>query len=179
MVIRWLVRASLFQAKQQNVSSSKESDTIVGTYLNFYMLSEKEGGLMDRDFGIKVASSIATACERKGPPALLWDPVAKCIKYLHCVIGKSEAETKMRQSILSADVEMDPESVVAAMQQGKAAGLVDEIPESEKGKFPVSGNEPVSTAPVKIAKPEEPEVTGGEGITTGSGCSDNMKHRFP
>ena len=45
-------RLSGGKASQVNTSESKESDTMVGTYLNFWKIAEAEGGLMDREFGI-------------------------------------------------------------------------------------------------------------------------------
>ena len=144
------------KASQKNVSSSAESDTVVGTYRNFWVIVEKEGGLMDRDFGIRIATNICTHCETKGPPAFMWDPAAKCIKYLHAEMGKSDIQTKARQSILSADAEMDDETVRRAMQQAENEGLSASVPPEELRQFPGSGAKDPGPAP---------EVTGNEAAT--------------
>jgi hypothetical protein len=118
-------------ASQQNISASAQADTKVGTYRNFWSIAEKEGGLMDRETGIRVAKSICTLCEKKGPPALMWDGAASIMKYLHCEVGVSDIQSKTRSSILSADVEMDEETIRKAMQMGMAEGLSPQIPPGE------------------------------------------------
>ena len=91
----------------------------------------------------------------------MWDASAKVVKYLHCMVGVSEAQTRMRQSILSADVEMDEASVHIAMQQGVKEGLSANIPKYELGKFPHGEQAALSPAkPEKRKVDLEPEVTG-------------------
>ena len=52
----------------------------------------------------------------------MYDPAAKVKKYLHCEIGQSDIQTRMRKSILSIEVDMDPEQIRMAMQQGAKEG---------------------------------------------------------
>jgi hypothetical protein len=129
-------------ARQTNTTASAQADTKVGTYRNFWSIAEKEGGLMDRDFGVRVATSICTLCEKKGPPALMWDSVGSVMKYLHCEVGISDIQSKTRSSILSADLDMDEDVVRQAMQMGVAEGLSPQIPAAELNHF---------TKPVQIA----------------------------
>ena len=58
--------------RQQSTTTMARTDTKVGTYRNFWMVAEKEGGLMDRDEGIRIATNICSACEVAGPPAVMW-----------------------------------------------------------------------------------------------------------
>ena len=58
------------------------------------MIAQMEGGLMDYDTGVRVATAICTACERAG--LYLWDPVAQIVKYLHTEANVSDAETQAR-----------------------------------------------------------------------------------
>ena len=44
-------------AVMKDVVSATTEDRTVGTYRNFWVIAEKEGGLMDRDTGIQVATS--------------------------------------------------------------------------------------------------------------------------
>ena len=124
------------KAGQINKNTLTTSDTQVGTYRNFWMLAEKEGGLMDREFGIKVAKNIAGKCEKAGPPAIMYDSAAGVVKYLHCETGKSDIQTRTRQSILSADADMDPEAIRMATQQANAEGLSADIPKCALGNIP-------------------------------------------
>ena len=151
-------------AAVQSVSSSSEQDTTVGVYRNFWVIAEKEGGLMNRDFGIKVATSICSKCELKGPPALLWDPTAQCIKYLHCEVGKNEAQTRMRQSILSADIEMEAASIEAALKMGDAEGLQTAIPAGELGGLHNLCAQTGGAKAAASAIDNEPEGTGNDGV---------------
>ena len=50
-------------------------------------------------------------------------------------MGQNDVQTRMRSSILSADVEMDQEQVRMAMQQGVKDGLVSEVPSELVGKI--------------------------------------------
>ena len=56
------------------------------------MIAQMEGGLMDRETGVRVATAICEACERAG--LMLLDPVAQIVKYLHSEAGVSDAETQ-------------------------------------------------------------------------------------
>ena len=73
-------RAAVMATKTSNVTGTISKDvgekTVKlksGRYLNFWKLVEAEGGLVNREFGIEVATNIATACEKKGPPLIMWD----------------------------------------------------------------------------------------------------------
>jgi hypothetical protein len=143
------------RASQTNTNSLATIDQTIGTYRNFWVIAEKEGGLMDREFGTKIAQNIATRCEHKGPPAVMWDDAAGCIKYLHCEIGKSDLQTKTRQSILSADAEMDPEAIRIAMQQASDEGLA-QVPKEQLGNIP-GGCAPPEAAQLLSVKVEKVE----------------------
>ena len=68
----------------------------------------------------------------------------------------------MRKSILSADVEMDPEQVRMAMQQGIKEGLSSEIPPELAGKpgeVPTSSEKEGVSPKQEPAESLEPEVT--------------------
>ena len=149
--------------KQEHTSSTSQSDTTIGTYRNFWVIAEKEGGLMDREWGMRIASNICAACERKGPPAYMWDPVAGCIKYLHAEVGHSDIQTKARNSIMNADVEMDPEHVRLAMQQASSEGLTANVPPSELGQHHGSTATEVRAEPA--AKKVKNEPAAGEDNT--------------
>jgi hypothetical protein len=127
-------RLTNLKSQQVSTSSTKTEDTVVGTYRNIYVIAEKEGGLMDRAFGLQVAANIAAHCKTKGPPALMWDEVGKVVKYLHCEQGQSDIQSRTRSSILSADAEMEPEVIRLAMQQATTEGLVP-VPEEEFAKL--------------------------------------------
>ena len=122
-------------AKQDNTQASTQSDAKVGTYLSYWQIAQKEGGLVNREHGIKVATHICSWCEKKGSPATMWDGAAGVVKYLYCELGVSDVQTKARKSILSADVEMDEDCVRMAMQQGVNDGLSPTIPQEHLGKF--------------------------------------------
>jgi hypothetical protein len=135
----------LMNAKAGQVQTKSLTDTTqrVGTYRNFWVIAEKEGGLMDRETGIRIATSICNSCEKRGPPAVMYDPIGKVLKFLHCEIGVSEAESTMRQNILSADIDMPEDAIKQAMQQGASDGLLADIPADAFGKLPsvcVDGN---------------------------------------
>ena len=99
------------------------------------MIAETEGGLMDRDIGIRVATTICCGCEKRGPPAVMYDPASKMHKYLQCEVGMSDSESIMRQMVLKADVDMPEDTVRAAMQQGAKEGYVSTIPDGMVGKL--------------------------------------------
>ena len=151
-------------ARQSHSKDQTHADTTIGTYRNFWMIAEKEGGLMDRAIGIRVATEICSGCERRGPPATMWDPAGKILKYLHCEVGMSDSESTMRQNILNADVDMPEESVIAAMQQGKKEGLVSVIPEGVCGKLA----DYAADVPSKGAGNEDPETTHPKGLDLSS-----------
>ena len=119
---------------------------------------------MDRATGIRVATEICSGCERRGPPALMWDPAGKILKYLHCEVGMSDSESTMRQNILNADVDTPEESVIAATQQGKKEGLVSVIPEGMCGKLA----DYAADVPSKRAGNEDPETTHPKGLDLSS-----------
>ena len=114
--------------RQQSETTMSHSETKIGTYRSFWVIAEKEGGLMDRDEGIRIATNICSACERTGPPAVMWDPAGKVLKYMHCEIGVSDAETKMRKSILDAELDMDSDEVIQMMQRGVRDGMIKDLP---------------------------------------------------
>ena len=65
-------RLSVLSAKVKNVggklaksSSQKTNWWNHGAYRTFWKIAELEGGLMDREFGIKVATSICFSCEKR------------------------------------------------------------------------------------------------------------------
>ena len=153
-------------AKQEHTSSTSQSDTTIGTYRNFWVIAEKEGGLMDREWGMRIASNICAACERKGPPAYMWDAGAGCIKYLHAEVGHSDTQTKARNSIMNADVEMDPEHVRLAMQQASSEGLTANVPPSELGQH--HGSKAHDQGADTTAKKVKKEPAAGEAAGDGN-----------
>ena len=54
--------------------------------------------------------------------------VAGILKYMHCEIGISDVQTKMRQNILNAKIDMDPQAISLAMNAARKEGL--SIPDS-------------------------------------------------
>jgi hypothetical protein len=128
-------------ASQTNTQASTQADTTIGTYRNFWVIAEKEGGLMDKETGMRAARSICSHCEKKGAPFLMWDEVAGLMKFLHCELGVSDVQTKTRKSILQADIDMDEDCIRMAMKQGLADGLSPKIPPDQWGKIHgASGN---------------------------------------
>ena len=125
-------------ASTTSITTHSDTDTTVGTYQTFWKIAQDEGGLMDKEFGMRIATNICSACERKGPPACLWDAGAGVMKYLHCVMGVTELQTRTRQSILSADVEMDPDTIRIALQQGSKEGLSTVVPPGQLGNLPTT-----------------------------------------
>ena len=172
-------------AKEENIVECKESDTTVGTYENFWMIAQKEGGLMDREFGIRIATNICEHATKKGPPAVMWDPTGQCLKYLHCQLGKSDIQTRARKSVLSADVEMDAETIRLAMQQAEEEGLSTEIPaehlQKELGaepENPKTATEPEVTGqePIASAGDATKDASASAGSTAASTDKDNFKN---
>ena len=145
-------------ASQQNVTSSSQSDTMVGTYRNYWMIVEKEGGLLNKEFAMAVATNICKRCESKGPPAVMYDPAGEVVRYLHCELGVTDAQSRMRTSILSAEVDMPENEVRLAMQQAANEGLSSTIPSEALAKGCGAPIDVVS--PAKPASRDEPEVTG-------------------
>ena len=152
------------KATQKNTQASTQSDTKIGKYRNFWVIVEKEGGRMDRETGMRVAHAICSHCEKKGAPAVMWDAAAGIMKYLHCEVGVSDVQTKVRKSILSADVDMDEDCVRMAMQQGLAEGLSTKIPPEQLGKIPAPG----SFGEPKL-QPDRGEIGLAEPIITPTG----------
>ena len=65
------------KASRQDTKSNTQTEQRVGVYRNDWVIAEKEGGLMDRDTGMRVATAICTAAEKRGPPALMYDRSGK------------------------------------------------------------------------------------------------------
>ena len=57
------------------------------------------------------------------------------INYLLCQTGVNDVQTKAREQILNADMEMSDELIHKAMSDGEKLGFTAEIPESEKLKI--------------------------------------------
>lgn len=85
----------------------------------------------------------------------MWDNAAKIMRYMHCEIGISDVQSKVRASILSADVDMDPDHVIMAMKQGLAEGLEVKAPEGADTRLPVAP-EPETVAPELHHPPPTP-----------------------
>ena len=56
------------RARQESVTANTNTESKVGTFRSFWQIAEKEGGLMDRDTGIRVANNICDACKARGTP---------------------------------------------------------------------------------------------------------------
>ena len=113
---------------QQQISSDAQVEQKVGTYRSYWQIAEKEGGLMCREAGMKAADNITEACTKRGPPMVMYDEGACVLKYMHCEIGVSDMQTKMRQNILNAKIDMDPQAIALAMETARKDGLI--APES-------------------------------------------------
>ena len=131
------------KTKQEHVSTAANSDQVIGTFRNYWVIAEKEGGLMNKEYGMQCATNICTGCEARGVPFVMWDGAAKCKKYMHCEVGQSDIQTRTRSSIMQADVDIDEETVRLAMQQAKAEGLSAAPPGEETS---------VATAAVHVKK---------------------------
>ena len=83
---------------------------------------------MDRETGMRCADNITAACKRKGAPLVMWDDGACILKFMHCEVGISDVQTKMRKNIMNAKIDMDPESIALAMNAARKEGLT--IPDS-------------------------------------------------
>ena len=157
-------------AKMEDVKQEEHADNKIGTYLNIYAIAQKEGGLIDKETGMRCATNWAAHCEKKGGICSVYDPAAKSVKYLHFETGVSEKISNARRQILQADVDMAPELVQQAMKQMAADGLV---PVSEAPSATDSTSAPSVTIvsgnakPVTVVKSELDEPSTSPVTTTG------------
>ena len=111
-------------------TAEEQSDYKNGVWLNFWSIAEKEGGLMDRETGIRCSANYCDFAEDKGT-LVGYDSASKIIKYLYFQSGVNEKLAKCRKKVLSADVDMSAEEVASVLQQREVEGLV-EVPSSLK-----------------------------------------------
>ena len=111
-----------------------------GLLKNFWKIAESEGGLMDRDTGIRCSRNICKRNEARGFPFAQWDPESKIMKYMHFSSGISEEFTQARTLMLSGELDVDSSIVQQAMQEAKSEGLTAPPP-GELGNFPLTESE--------------------------------------
>jgi hypothetical protein len=133
-----------------------------GVYNFFWVIAQAEGGLMDRDTGIRCARNHCSKMEKRGPPFVMWDNDAGILKYMHFENGISEEYTKARQLLLSGTLDLDSDVIKEAMQQSEAEGLSHAVPAGAMGNFPQtsdmprSSNDPINaSSPSQVRKSDE------------------------
>ena len=75
-------------------------------FKSFWRIAQDEGGLMDREAGIRVATSWCRGCEKVGPPLMMYDGQASIIRYLHVEQGTNESDKKLRNMTLTGEVDL-------------------------------------------------------------------------
>ena len=156
-------------AKMQQEDTDEQADWKVGTYKHFWRIAQDEGGLMDKEFGVKRAKNYCGFCEKKknGEGAVVYDPGTKVLQYLHFDTGVSEKMSRTRRQFLDADVDLPEEAVLAAMQKAKSEGLEVHVPAELLGKLETICEQPsivaalvpddMNAAPVpQVATPPQP-----------------------
>ena len=110
------------------VSTESQKKTHKRVYKNYWKMVEAEGGLMNKEFGMQVATNIATCFERRGPPFVMYDGVGKCMRYLHGEEGVDDEFCTAKKLVLSGELDIPEEIIQKALEQGRSEGLTDEIP---------------------------------------------------
>ena len=113
-------------------SQEKQTHRNSRVYKNFWKMVDAEGGVMNKEFAIQVATNYAEACEKQGPPFVMWDPCRKCMCYLHGEEGIEDEFVTMRKMLLEGEVDMPQEMLLNALQHGEGVGLSADIPEIAK-----------------------------------------------
>lgn len=146
-------------------TTEKQTHRTSRLYKNFWKMVEAEGGLMNRDFAISICTNIAEACEARGPPCVLWDPVGKCKRYLHGEEGVDDEFVTLRNLVVRGDVDLPQDVLAQALKAGENEGLCAIIPpdapsgvdniEAGNSHPPAQGVE--APTPAASGRPEAPE----------------------
>ena len=115
-------------AKAQSSATDKQTRRTSRVYKNYWKMVEAEGGLMNREFAMEIATNINTACEAKGAPCVLWDPVKKCKVYIHGEEGIDDEFITLRKLVVQGDVDLPQETLLNALNIGEKEGFTAEIP---------------------------------------------------
>ena len=122
------IRCKNAKGKFAKESTEKQTHRTARVYKNFWKMVEAEGGAINKEFGIAVATNIAEAFEARGPPLVLWDPVGKCKRYIHGEEGVDDEFTTLRKLVLQGDVDLPQDVLAHALQAGESEGLSALIP---------------------------------------------------
>ena len=86
---------------QREVTSDKKEHIEQGWYQVFAMVVQDQGGLIDRERGIRRASNIARALEARGPPWVMWNPLNQEIEFLNVKRGRKDTFTRSKEREVS------------------------------------------------------------------------------
>ena len=123
------------KGEKQNTSSNRRTHIKKKIYKHFWQIVEAEGGLVNREFAVEVATNICSAAERAGPPCVMWDKDGKVMRYIYGVEGVEDEFTTLRQMVVKGDVDLPPETLRAALEAGEAEGFSANIPREAFGHF--------------------------------------------
>ena len=101
-------------------STEKQTKTTTRVYTHFWKIVEAEGGIVNKDFGIMVATNICKACEKKGPPFAMWDAAGGCMRYLHGEEGVDDEFVTVRKMLVKGEVDLSNEILSKALVAGHA-----------------------------------------------------------
>ena len=99
-------------------STEKQTKKTTRLYKNFWKIVEAEGGIVNKDFGIMVATNICKACEKKGPPFAMWDAAGGCMRYLHGEEGVDDEFVTVRKMLVKGEMDVPDEILSKALVAG-------------------------------------------------------------
>ena len=115
----WETRLSGGTAELQETTTESNTDWKVGEWCNYWVIAEREGGLMDRTTGMHCATHYCKFAEQK-TGMVAFDSAADIVKFLHFKSGVNEKLTKCRTQLIKADIDMAPEVVIKQTTEASA-----------------------------------------------------------